>query len=609
MKHRARSWLMVGVVLMLALAVPAAALAQGDEGTVTHTVQPGESLVRIAEAYGTTVEAIAQANNILNPHLIYVGQVLVIPTGTPEATPTPPEPEATEPAPEPETPEAPPPPGTELTYVVQPGDNLFRIGLRFNLAPSVLAAYNGIPNPAVIYVGQVIRIPPSAATNEPVVVPTVTATGDAPAPQATSTEAEAEEPVPQITPTAVTLPTEMPVPTSTPTPLPTDTPLPTSPPPPTVTPPPTATPAPTEGPAATEVALGDSALTPPPSRSENVGFAYGVVVELTGQDADQINSRVRELGTEWVKQEIVWDAVAPEPDVIDWDALDEMVNALDYAGHNVLLTVHSAPDWAREVTEENGPPADYQDYADFMGALAARYAGRVDAYEVWSEQNLRREWNTPLGISAASYVEMLRLTYIAVKTADPAAIVVSGGLAPTGFNDGINAISDREYLRQMYLAGVADWSDAIGAHPMGWGNPPDSLCCGSQAPDVEGWDDDPSFFFKETLQDYRDIMVQNGDSGTYLWVTKFGWGTNDGLNVNPPEGFEFVTFNSLDEQTQYSIRAFQLGRELGYVGPMFIWNLNHCQVQSVIGIDCLWSLLDPAGNPRPVFLGVRDMNK
>ncbi len=126
---------------------------------------------------------------------------------------------------------------------------------------------------------------------------------------------------------------------------------------------------------------------------------------------------------------------------------------------------------------------------------------------------------------------------------------------------------------------------------------------------MDGWDEDPSFFFSDTLQDYREIMVQNGDSGTYLWVTKFGWGTNDGLNVQPPQGFEFVEFTSLDEQTTYTIRAFQLGRELGYVGPMFIWNLNYCEVQGVIGVDCLWSLLDPAGNPRPAFLGVRDMSK
>jgi LysM repeat protein len=43
--------------------------------------------------------------------------------------------------------------------VVQPGDNLFRISLRFNTTVSALAACNGITNPARIYVGQTIYVP------------------------------------------------------------------------------------------------------------------------------------------------------------------------------------------------------------------------------------------------------------------------------------------------------------------------------------------------------------------------------------------------------------------------------------------------------------------
>jgi len=103
----------------------------------THVVQPGENLFRIALRYGTTVEAVSQANNITNPSLIYVGQTLTIPSGT------------TPPAPKP----------GEKTYVVQPGDNLFRIALRYNYDQYYLARYNGIDNPSLIYVGQVIRIP------------------------------------------------------------------------------------------------------------------------------------------------------------------------------------------------------------------------------------------------------------------------------------------------------------------------------------------------------------------------------------------------------------------------------------------------------------------
>lgn len=38
-------------------------------------------------------------------------------------------------------------------------------------------------------------------------------------------------------------------------------------------------------------------------------------------------------------------------------------------------------------------------------------------------------------------------------------------------------------------------------------------------------------------------------------------------------------------------------------------NLNFCQVVGVTGEQCLWSLLDPAGNPRPAYLAVEAMPK
>ncbi len=105
-----------------------------------HTVQAGENLFRIALRYGTTVEAISKANGITNAALIYVGQVLTIPGGTPD------------PAPEPGD-------SGEKVHIVQPGENLFRIALKYNYSQYYLAKYNGISNPALIYVGQVIRIP------------------------------------------------------------------------------------------------------------------------------------------------------------------------------------------------------------------------------------------------------------------------------------------------------------------------------------------------------------------------------------------------------------------------------------------------------------------
>ena len=535
-----RRLVVVVVALAALLAMPVAALAQG--GQTTHTVQAGENLYRIALTYGTTVDAIAQANNITNPSLILVGQVLVIPNAAAPAPTATPAPTGTV-TPATVTPVPTPAPVSEIVHVVQPGENLFRISLKYNLLASVVAAYNGIANPNLIYVGQKIRIPTSGQVT---VVPT-------------------------------------------PTPIPTEEP---------------------EG--AAHVEETPEVTTPeatPSNMASNVGFAYGVQVHLANQNMPAVVQSIDELGMAWAKQQIEWALYEPSAGAVNWAPIDEMVDAMDEAGLNILLSVASAPGWARDSDQEKGPPTDYKTYANFVGQLASRYEGRVDAYEIWNEQNLRREWNTSKGISAASYVELLRLAYTAIKEVDPEAIVVTGGLAPTGFNDGVNAIDDRVYLRQMYAAGVADYSDAIGAHPNGWANPPDSMCCRNNRPAVPGWDDHPSFFFKQTVSDYREIMVQNGDSGTYIWATEFGWGSNDGLNVQPAPEYAFVAYTSLDEQAAYLTRAFQLGREWGYVGPMFLWNLNFCPVVGVTGEQCLWSLLDPAGNPRPAYLAVRDMAK
>jgi LysM repeat protein len=108
----------------------------------SHVVQPGETLFRIAARYNTTVSALAQANNITNQNMLSVGQTLVIPAATDGGAAAP---VATG--------------SCSTTYVVRAGDNLFRIALRYNYSQAYLAQANGISNPAMIRVGQVICIP------------------------------------------------------------------------------------------------------------------------------------------------------------------------------------------------------------------------------------------------------------------------------------------------------------------------------------------------------------------------------------------------------------------------------------------------------------------
>ena len=107
----------------------------------THTVAAGENLYRIGLRYGISWMAIANANNLTNPNILTVGQVLNLPgASTPTPTPT-------------------PSPQTETTYIVQAGDNLYRIGLRFGISWVQIAEANGLVNPNMIKVGNELKIP------------------------------------------------------------------------------------------------------------------------------------------------------------------------------------------------------------------------------------------------------------------------------------------------------------------------------------------------------------------------------------------------------------------------------------------------------------------
>jgi LysM repeat protein len=135
------------LLLFLFVIVAFTAVSTASANT-TYTVQRGDTLFRIALRHNSTVQVIAQANNIANPNLIYVGQVLIIPSGG--APPPPPPPGQPPPT---------PPPGGTSTYTVQRGDTLYRIAVRFGVTVQAIAQANNIVNPNLIYVGQVLTIP------------------------------------------------------------------------------------------------------------------------------------------------------------------------------------------------------------------------------------------------------------------------------------------------------------------------------------------------------------------------------------------------------------------------------------------------------------------
>jgi hypothetical protein len=249
----------------------------------------------------------------------------------------------------------------------------------------------------------------------------------------------------------------------------------------------------------------------------------------------------------------------------NWTNFDNFVNTMSGNGIQVLLSIVKAPEWSRHQygNPGEGPPDNMQDAADFMGVAAARYCGKVGAIEVWNEANLDVEWHDKRGLSAALYMDMLKKAYVAIKAKCPTVVVVAGASTPNGLNSA-TAIDDVTYLHQMYQNGLKDYSDAVGAHPSGFRSPPDI-----PAGNLGSYADHRSFFFRGTMDAYRAVMVQYGDSNKQIWATEFGWPVGTGGGAHPAG-----QYNSPEVAADYYVRAYQWAKAQGWVGVMFAWQLD-----------------------------------
>ena len=343
---------------------------------------------------------------------------------------------------------------------------------------------------------------------------------------------------------------------------------------------------------------GPTPLPPPVPKP-----GYGVQVHLFAGDMVETLRWAQGLGVGWVKQQVTWHTIEHGPDDFEWVPLDRAVDACDGFGFNLLLSVVHAPDWTRVSELETGPPADYAEFGRFMAQLAARYRGRVAAYELWNEPNLAREWRGDT-LDPARFVALVAEGSRAVRAADPDALVISGAPAVTGINDGVVAIDDRVFLRGMLEAGVARWVDGIGAHPYGFANPPDERW-EDPAHAATGHNDHPSFFFHDTLEDYHAIMLAYGDADRPIWVTEFGWPSTDGMGPMDTTGWEYARQVSQAQQAEYTVRAFRMGDERPWVGPMFLWNLNLATIWGPDDPVSAYSLLRPDRSYRPAYIALR----
>ncbi len=362
--------------------------------------------------------------------------------------------------------------------------------------------------------------------------------------------------------------------------------------------------------------------TPTALPVDNMRYQVGIQVEhapdLVPENQDSwFNSVSNDLGLSWVKQQVRWETMEREPGEIDWSALDLVMPSAETFDIKLMLSIVTAPDWAREPEanlERHGPPADPQVFASFVAAIVNRYPGRIHAIEVWNEQNIDREWTSVNGLSAGDYVALLQETHDAIKAINPGIIVISGALSPTGVNDGVTAVDDFSYMDQLIDAGMLEWADCVGAHHNGYNIGPEYRY--NEIPDdptafFRGPFDNPhhSWSFRSTLEGYAN-RIRAAGKDTKLCVTEFGWPSAEDLD-GVSEGFGFALDNTLEEQAQWIPEAMSRMEDWEFVWLAFIWNFNYGPQAGWASDNdnVAYSLIGPDFVFRPAYDAIREWQR
>jgi len=328
-------------------------------------------------------------------------------------------------------------------------------------------------------------------------------------------------------------------PTLTPTPLPTSTPTPT--------PAPTVRAVAQVQPGAGAPAGGGGAAVRPGAGSIAVGnFEYGGHVTSTGTGASEA---MRRAGMSWMKIQLRYSPGA------DPGMAAGPIGEAHGRGFKILLGVVGNPG------DLAGGGAGYmQQFASFLGGVAAQ---GPDAIEVWNEPNIDREW--PQGqISGATYAEMLRLSYQAIKGANGGVMVISGAPAPTGAEAAYpgRVVNDDRFINEMMAAGAAQWMDCLGAH----------YNEGIIAPSARGGDPRDGYYTRYFLG-MLDTYWNAVGGARPICFTELGYLSPEGYPPLDPY-FGWASNVTVAQQAAWLAEAAALASQSGRVRLMIVWNVD-----------------------------------
>jgi len=321
-----------------------------------------------------------------------------------------------------------------------------------------------------------------------------------------------------------------------------------------------------------------AALAPPLVRDALCVSQSGPPLLDFGHDGrEALFGALDDLGWRLLRTDFTWSTIEPRPGERDDAEYDDLVTQA--RGHDLRLLgiLDYGNPWATHVAtggDDHFPPDDPASFARFAAATASRYRGRVAAWEIWNEPNngLSGFWKP--APDPAAYARLATTAAPAIRAADPAARIVTGGLAPT--LDLISYGEDWGFLRRAEAAapGLLARFDAAAIHPYSFLQaPPPEVDSGPLGPSVPAQIEHArALLASEVMRPVprlpvidagarsddggpADLIRLRGHSATPLplWVTEIGWHTapDSGTPGFPPGVSEL-------DQARFLVRATAL---------------------------------------------------
>lgn len=258
---------------------------------------------------------------------------------------------------------------------------------------------------------------------------------------------------------------------------------------------------------------------------------------------------VADLGVEWVREDFHWHRIQPDPFTYDWTFSDAAMRALLQRKLNVLGVLGPSVGWATPQRNDvdndvSFYPPDPRLFADYARAVVNRYKRYVTHWEIWNEPDLEYFWRG--GPNAVAYAQLLMTTAQAIRSVDPTAKILIGGLNPF----------DTSFLRTVAAQGAWNSFDIIAIHPY-----------------VNPWGPEEGNLSAVT-DGVRLVASQYGDKP--IWATEVGWAS--GPSDRDPAGK-----TNEQDQANYLVRSL-----------LMLW-------QAGVEHSFWYTLKDDPGNPYGLF--------